>query len=233
MDVRARTIAVLAKWNDPALVRDELLHHRDYETARIATASALRLYWNDFGGNRELLRTLLRDPSADVRREAIVTAGTIACAEALPVLIDALADKTVRRHAREALLKFGDGVIPELIRRLSHPQEKWEIRRRIPKTLALTGRQAAADALIQQFHQLEYQLAYVVLRALNRMRFETSVAIDRELVDLAITKELQFYEQSQAVRVWLKRIRSMTRCSRCCCAHWMSGSIRGSSEYSF
>jgi ATP/ADP translocase len=202
--VRARTIAVLAQWNDPALVRDDLLHHRDDETARIATASALRLYWNHFGGNRELLKALLRDPSPDVRREAIATAGSIACAEVLPVLIDALADKTVRRHAREALLKFGDDVIPELIRRLAYPHEKWQVRRRIPKTLALTGSQAAADALIRQYHHLDYRLAYVVLRALNRMRFETLVEIDRDLVDPAIRKELQLYEQSRAVRIWLQ-----------------------------
>ena len=43
--VRARTIGVLAAWNDPSIAREEFVHHADYETARIATAGALRLNW--------------------------------------------------------------------------------------------------------------------------------------------------------------------------------------------
>src|SRR5205085_3245253 len=57
--VRARTVALLANWNDPSIVREEFIHHPDYETARIATASALRLRWTDSPRDRMLLDQLL------------------------------------------------------------------------------------------------------------------------------------------------------------------------------
>ena len=61
--VRARTIGVLAAWNDPSIAREEFVHHADYETARIATAGALRLNWTGSAEDRSLLLQLLRDPS--------------------------------------------------------------------------------------------------------------------------------------------------------------------------
>jgi HEAT repeat protein len=202
--VRARTIAILASWNDPAITRDAFIHHPDYQTARIATASALRLHWDDLPRNRELLHSLLRDSSAAVSREAIATAGTVRYAEAVPFLIEALANNRLRRSARDALLKFGDTVIPELIRRLSDETEHHAVRRRIPKTLALTGSQRAGDALVQQLHQRDYHLGYAVLKALNRMRVNwPDIEIERDVVSAAIGRERDAYDQLSAAHAWL------------------------------
>src|SRR5207253_3993379 len=70
-EVRARTIAVLANWNDQSIAGKDFIHHPDYETARIATASSLRLQWRDLPRNRELLNSLLHDPSIAVKRGAM------------------------------------------------------------------------------------------------------------------------------------------------------------------
>jgi hypothetical protein len=56
------------------------------------------------------------------------------------LLIEKLADRSLRRDSRQALLRFGDAVIPELVRRLSDTAEPDAIRQRIPKALALTGK---------------------------------------------------------------------------------------------
>src|SRR5262249_8383805 len=105
--VRARTIAVLAAWNDPSITREEFVHHADYETARIATAGALRLNWTGSFDDRELLSRLLKDPSAPVARQAMATAGIVKYDSAIPVLVEKLADRVLLQDARDALVRFG------------------------------------------------------------------------------------------------------------------------------
>ena len=203
--VRARTIAVLAGWNDPAIARGDFIRHPDYETARIAMASALRLHWTDLANDRELLNRLLRDPSIPVLREAIVTAGVVGYTDAMPHLIEKLADKRLRTEARRALLNFGGAMIPELVRRLSNPAEDPRIRKRIPKTLALTGNQEAANALIYHLHRFDYHVDYAILKALNRMRVNSpEIVIDPAVVRAAINKEHEEYEKLKAMYVWLE-----------------------------
>jgi len=151
------------------------------------------------------LNSLLEDSSLAVARQAIVTAGVVRYADALPLLIEKLADKGFRREARQALLKFGDHVIPELVVRLSDPSENPGVRRRIPKTLALTGKQQAADALIQHLHRLDDHLDYAILKALNSMRVISSgIVINERLVRACISKEREEYDQLKAVQARLE-----------------------------
>jgi ATP/ADP translocase len=202
--VRGRTLAVLASWNDPSIAREEFIHHPDYETARTATATTLRFNWNNSARNRALLNRLLHDWSEGVLREAIVTAGMVRYTEALPLLIEKLADRHLRREARTALLNFGDAVIPHLVRRLASDAEKPAIRRRIPKTLAISGKQSAADALIRHFHRLDFHLDYAVLKALNRLRtMSPDTVINQELVSAAIRREREEYDRLRAVETFL------------------------------
>jgi ATP:ADP antiporter, AAA family len=203
--VRARTLAVLANWQDPAIADGQFMQHPDYETARVATATTLRLHWTNSSRNRALLDSLLRDSSVAVARQAIVTAGMVRYMDGLPLLIEKLADNSLRHEARQALLKFGDKVIPELVLRLSDPSENPALRRRIPKTLALTGKQQASNALIQQLHRLDDHLDYTVLKALNSMRVNSpGVVVNERLVRACISKEREEYDQLKAVQVCLE-----------------------------
>jgi ATP/ADP translocase len=202
--VRARAIALLAQWNDPAITMDEFIRHPDYQTARVAMASALSLNWSGSGRSAEILHDLLRDPSPEVSRQAIRTAGLLKHERAIPLLIEKLADNRLRPDARDALLKFGDKVVPVLVRRLSDPNEDFAIRRRIPKALAFTGSQRAADALMENLHRFDYHFDYAVLKALNRMRVTyPEIAISRDAVAQAIEKEHAEYEWLRSVLAWL------------------------------
>src|SRR5262249_38420778 len=82
--VGARTLAVLANWHDRAIVDGQFTDHPDYETARVATATTLRLHWSNSSRNRALLDSLLRDSSVGVARQAIVTAGMVRYIDGLP-----------------------------------------------------------------------------------------------------------------------------------------------------
>src|SRR5262247_2465318 len=69
--VRARTLALLANWNDPVISDGQFIEHPDYETARVATATTLRLHWTNSPRNRELLNSLLEEPSVAAAKQAI------------------------------------------------------------------------------------------------------------------------------------------------------------------
>ena len=203
--VRARTIALLTEWNDASITKEEFIHHPDYQTARIATAGVLSLRWNGSLRACELLTELMNDPSPEVSRQAIRTAGIVEIEDAIPLLIQKLADKRLRPEAREALLKFGDRVIPELVRRLSAHDEPVSVRIRIPKALAFTGRQHAADALLGSLHRFDYHLDFALMKALNRMRQNwPAIAINEDRVSGAINKEREDYARLRSMLVWLQ-----------------------------
>ncbi|HYR85722.1 MAG TPA: Npt1/Npt2 family nucleotide transporter [Terriglobia bacterium] len=203
--VRARTIALLAEWNDPSITREEFIYHPDYQTARIAAASLLSLRWNGSRPARELLTELLNDSSPEVSRQAIRTAGSVGMDDAIPLLIQKLAEKRLRPEAREALLKFGDKVIPELVRRLFAQDEPAAVRIRIPKALAFTGNQRAADALMDSLHRFDYYLDFASMKALNRMRQNRpAIAINEDRVCEAINKEREDYARLRSILGWLQ-----------------------------
>jgi ATP/ADP translocase/HEAT repeat protein len=203
--VRARTIALLAQWNDPSIAKHEFTRHPDYQTARIAMASALSLHWTGSGRSAQVLDDLLRDPSTEVCRQAIRTAGLVKHERAIPVLIRKLADNRLRQDARAALLQFGSRVVPELAQRLADPAEDLAVRRRIPKALAFIGKQRAADALMHSLHQFDYHFDYVVMKALNRMRVDhPDIVMDRDAVAESIAKENAEYERLRSVLSWLE-----------------------------
>jgi hypothetical protein len=96
-------------------------------------------------------------------------------------------------------------VIPELVRRLSDKSEPFSIRKRIPKALALTGKQEGADALLAQLHRLDYQLDHAVMRALNRMRVNSpEINIDAGAIHDAVAKEHEEFRRMRGLRSWLQ-----------------------------
>jgi ATP/ADP translocase len=204
--VRARTIAILAQWSDPAVTQDEFIHHKDYETARIAAASALSFQWTGARRSCRLLDRLLRDPSYEVVRQAIRTSGNVKYDDAVPVLIEKLAEKRLRSDVRDALLKFEGEAVRELVRRLLDTREPHAVRVRIPKVLAYTGRQDAADVMTSCLNKVETDLEYSVLKALNVMRARSSeIRIDSALIVSAINRERQAYDRLGASFNWLQR----------------------------
>jgi ATP/ADP translocase len=203
--VRARTIALLTRWNDPSVTREEFLKHPDFETARVAMAGALRLHWTGSAGDRTILDCLLRDLSPNVARQAIVTAGLVKYNGAVPILIDKLADRRVRLDSREALVKFGDAITAVLALHLFDSRESMQIRMCIPKTLALAGTQDGANTLTQALHHFEFPLDFEVLKALNKMHvaFPGIRLNSTRMVD-AIHQEREMYDQLRDVETWLK-----------------------------
>jgi AAA family ATP:ADP antiporter len=173
--------------------------------ARIAAASAINLVWTGSALVRRYLDRLLRDSSPEVARQAIQTTANVRYDGAIPVLIGMLADSRLRADAREALLRFGDDIFPELARQLLDDAVPMAVRARIPKVLAYSGKQTAADILTASLHQAPANLDIPVMKALNRMRLQfPDVVFQRQAVLDLISRERDDYLQLQAMSFWIR-----------------------------
>jgi HEAT repeat protein len=158
--------------------------------ARAAGATALGLNWSGSRTDVDHLMILLSDSSSRVVSHAIRTIGDVRFEEAIPALIERLSAPRFRRVAREALLKFGEEVVPVLARSLSDPHVDMNVRVRVPQVLASTGRQAAVALLLDMLHTMEYELDYPIIKALNHARVSAPrLLFDSERVTVAIDYE--------------------------------------------
>jgi AAA family ATP:ADP antiporter len=136
----------------------------------------------------ELLGPLLRDPAAVVRRAAMRSAGAAQLRVHAQTLIEALADRSTQRAAREGLAGYGDLVTGTLADWMIDPSIALAVRREIPRVL---GDIATADALAALFRYRvhdDVRLSYRVLKALQRVRGQReSLRMPRRL----ITEDLQ------------------------------------------
>ena len=146
----------------------------------------------------------------------MASAGLVKYDSAIPILIETLGDRTMRRAACAALVKFGCAVIPDLRRRLLDAEEPMAVRKQIPKALALTGRPEAAHALLRCLHRCDYHLDFAVLKALNRMRvISPKVTLSRERVIQAIHIEREAHDR-------LKQIGGGARIQHCGCTRFIA-----------
>ena len=185
---------------DQKFIEDALAQQGEArDAARIAAACALGLI-SPSSPLQGYLKILLQDPSTEVVRNAIRSAGRTLSPEALPLLIQRLADRRLRSEAREALLKYGAEIVGILSQNLNDVNQPTSVRANIPKLLSLLGRQEAADVLIQSIRQPDPFLTYRVIKALNRMRVNfLELSFKHEAIDSHILDDIRDYYQFRAM----------------------------------
>ena len=104
----------------------------------------------------------------------------------LPVLLGLLAQREVRPEARTALLAYGRGGLAFLDAALSDEALPLELRRHLPRTIALFDPAPAAAVLQRRLLQERVGgLRYRMLRGLNRLAAASDVVLDAELLSQA------------------------------------------------
>ncbi|MEM6429504.1 MAG: Npt1/Npt2 family nucleotide transporter [Deinococcota bacterium] len=142
------------------------------------------------------------DPDLEVRRSAIRAAGDLASLELLPYVLDQLQHDASAGLAAEALVKYGEVVVPQLRDTLLDSDNDPNLRARIPAILQQLGSAHTAGILLEALEDQNSDVRYAVLQALDRLHaMEIDFVIDDEVFDEAI-----FVEMREAYRHYVMRV---------------------------
>lgn len=125
------------------------------------------LEWS--GERHRALATLARDPSAQVVREAIRSAGQLRDPGMLDFLMNKLGDRGMRPHALEALARYGPAVVPRLAQGLAAGQPL-AVQLSMTRVLGRIVHQTAVDCLFDVLAASEGTLRHTILKSLNKLR---------------------------------------------------------------
>jgi AAA family ATP:ADP antiporter len=145
---------------------------------------------------RPLLVPLLHDPDVDVVRKAIKSARALGASDGLfvPALLSLLGHRALKAQAREALVGYGEAIVPVLAHALADKLEQLWIRRHVPATLALIGTSGAMDALVAALGEPDGFLRYKAITAIEKLRRESpSISCPRSTLEAAVLRETSRY----------------------------------------
>ena len=140
------------------------------------------------------LHALLSEPSIDVLRAAVTSAGNARAPEFVPKLIQHLSTKPVRRYARNALAQYGEEVIDELVCKLNDPDESADMLHGVVRVLSMIESQKSVDVLLEHADQQDLDLRFEIIRALDNLRTHfSSLEFDIKRVEALIIEEVENY----------------------------------------
>jgi HEAT repeat protein len=158
-------------------------------------------------GALRVVRRLLEDDDPAVRRAALraaASSGTTLATE----LVRAMDDPASRAVAIEGLARMGAAVVPLLAERLRNRSTPRDVRRSVPRALALIAHPDAYEVLLSQIDEPDEAVRQKILASASRMRrgldlrpLETNVAGRAIAAELdAVERRLRDY---LALRRWL------------------------------
>ena len=145
---------------------------------------------------RPLVVPLLNDSDISVVRKAIKSARALGASDGLfvPALLSLLGHRSLKAQAREALVGYGETIVPLLAYSLGDKQEQLWIRRHIPATLALIGTPASMDALVEALNEDDGFLRYKAITAIEKLRRENpSISCPRQTLETVVVRETSRY----------------------------------------
>ena len=139
-----------------------------------------------------LLVPLMFDPSIEVAREAIQSAGRLSSAEFIFVapLISLMRNRLLKPAARAVLVGYGEQVIDTLAYFLKDKDEDIWIRRHVPSTLGMIPSQRSLDVLVGAMADEDGFIRFKSLAAIDRIRrARPDLQFDRVVVEKQILAE--------------------------------------------
>jgi AAA family ATP:ADP antiporter len=187
---------------------DALLGRDGDASARIEVARALGELADP--ACADVLRKLAGDDSPAVAGAAVEAMGATREREFVVELVEMLADSGLRKHARTALVQYGNGVVGTLGDYLADDYIDISIRRNVPAVLSRIPTQQSADALAASLDNVDASLRFRVVKALNKLRANyPDLVIEQNRVDEAFVEETRmYYEIMQVTTVCRGRLDS-------------------------
>jgi ATP:ADP antiporter, AAA family len=146
---------------------------------------------------------LLRDSSAEVVEQALLSAGRIRGNEFLPLIVDKLLQPRLLGAARAALAQYGEQAVGTLQDRLNDPSVALALRKQIPPVLARIGTRSCAAALAESVVQSNPDLRYEVIKALNKVSTRDPALLPSRanITDLLDSELIGYYRSFQILAV--------------------------------
>ena len=157
---------------------------------------------------RPLLVPLLNDRDINVVKGAIRSARRLGASDGLfvPALLSLLGHRVLKAQARDALVGYGEPIVPLLAYSLGDKQEQLWIRRHIPVTLALVGTPQAMDALTAALNDDDGFLRYKAIMAIEKLRRDNpSISCPRQTLEAVVVRETSRYYNSLTLQHNLMR----------------------------
>jgi HEAT repeat protein len=158
---------------------------------RRALVQAIRL--QPSAAFEDLLVQFADDPDVQVQALAATAMGALRSPRFLPVLLPMVAERDVRRAAREALLAIGAPALHFLDESLADHQLPHELRRHLPRTISrFPPREAAAVLLRHLTTETDGMVRFKILRGLGHIAAEHhEVPLDTGVLRAATTRTLE------------------------------------------
>ncbi len=213
--VRGSAIVCAARaWNDNRQIRGsldlmsilanamkdvELLDDED-EKIYLKISAARFVGISDNPALHSSLGVLLSDRVPEVVQAAVISVGQAKAKEFIPVLIQFLQQKSIRRFARQSLADFGEEVIGELVGCFENPHVDVRIRRRIPRVLALIRSRKSAEFLLENLDHRDLSIRNEVIRALNKLKVQfPALKMNKAFIENRISFETGQYYSNSAI----------------------------------
>ena len=148
-------------------------------------------------GFRRLLVPLLYDNHDEVVRDAIRSARAMGASDGLflPGLISLLGHRVLKAEARDALVGYGEEIVPALAHAASDQREHVWVRRHIPATLARMPTQASMDALVACLGDPDGFLRYKAIAAIERHRRDyPDIVFPRAIIEKLVVRDASQYD---------------------------------------
>ena len=145
-----------------------------------------------------LLRQLLADPRAEVRRAALQAAGRARASELWPVVSVSLADPACRASAVSALVAGGDAALAE-VEALFLANAPPAVLRQAARVAARIGTPHAAAAMRRQLDYPDQRVRDAVLEALRACGWSAEATDDRAAVEARVREEARDAAWTSAV----------------------------------
>lgn len=169
----------------------EAMANEEGETGQRARQEAARLLGDLPDCFDPLLSRLLEDPSKDVVREAIHSAGKLRKEALISQLLKQFHDPELREATTQALVAFGDSIVGLLGARLGDLGVPPEERREIPAVLTGIGTPASAQVLLENVMEGDTALRFRVICALNKLhRDHLDIPLDMQMLETVLAGEI-------------------------------------------
>lgn len=167
--------------------------------------AALALGWIDpASALHTSLTPLLRDADQTVAKAALRSAAQVKPMEALPMIILAVLRNEIASEAGDTLTHYGPPVLPALERAYADPTQPVELRRRLPRVVAVIGGPEAVAWLMSRLDEPDRVARYHIVKALNKLRArDTSLFFDPLHIERRLLIEIREHDHLLTMRQYL------------------------------